>query len=325
MEPSVSPTLNSSSSSNLFDELPKEKSWGVTELYQWEGFWYALPHLKAAITARSQFEASDDDILLASSMKTGTTWLKALIPSIMHCNGEEDSDDDDDSNDPLLRNHPNALMPSIVQIFQENPNPYLSGMCSPRLFRAHLPYAMLPESVKTSGCKIVYITRNPKDTFVSLWHFSNAARTPEKGPSPLNKAFESFCKGVHPFGPFHDHVLEYWKESVKKSEKILFLKYEDLKRDTRGQLKKLASFLGRPFVKESELDKVIRRCSLERLKNLEVNKNGVDNLLGIANSLYFRRGTVGDWKNSLSTEMKERLDNITKMKLEGSGLDLETS
>ncbi|KAF8378547.1 hypothetical protein HHK36_029890 [Tetracentron sinense] len=112
-------------------------------------------------------------------------------------------------------------------------------------------------------------------------------------------AFESFCNGVHPFGSFHDHVLGYWKESLEKPQKILFLKYEELKKEPRAQMKKLASFLGKPFVKEEEVDKVLWRCSFDRLKNLEVNKNGVDPWVGMLHSSYFRLGNIGDWKNKL--------------------------
>lgn len=274
-----------------------------------------LPSPEAAIAAKSHFEARDDDVLLASSMKTGSTWLKALIPSILSFEAEDDSD-------PLLKNHPNNLMPSFTVIFRENPNPDLSGMASPRLFRTHIPYTMLPESVKNSGCKIVYITRDPKDTFISLWHFLNKDAQPEDGyyPYPMTETFDKFCQGVHPFGPFHDHVLSYWNESLKRPEKILFLKYEEMKRDTKGQVKKLASFLGRPSLKDEELDKIVWRCSFDRLKNLDVNKYRIDPFLGTPYSPFFRLGIVGDWKNNLTAEMKERLDEITRNKLEGSGL-----
>ncbi|XWS10874.1 hypothetical protein CRYUN_Cryun38cG0035500 [Craigia yunnanensis] len=107
-----------------------------------------------------------------------------------------------------------------------------------------------------------------------------------KGPWSMNEASESFCRGVHAFGPFHDHVLCYWKESLKRPEKVLFLRYEDMKKDPKGQLKKMASFLGKPFAKEEEVNKVLWRCSLERLKNLEVNQHGVDPWLGIDYKFY---------------------------------------
>ncbi|XVF18592.1 hypothetical protein REPUB_Repub11eG0036300 [Reevesia pubescens] len=310
--------MESSFPSTLLDELPKETWWGF-DLYNWEGFWYRGPHLLSAIAAKSNFQASDDDLFLTSSMKTGTTWLKAIIPTIMNPKGRAN----DDVDDPLLKNHPNELIPSLeIQVFKEDPNPDLSGMLSPRLFRSHVPYFMLPESVKNSACKIVYITRDPKDTFLSLWHFKNSLITSMgKSPWPMNEAFESFCKGVHAFGPFHDHVLGYWKESLKRPEKILFFRYENMKKDPKGQLKKLASFLGKPFAKEEEVDKVLWRCSLERLKNLEVNQHGVDPWVNVDYKFYFRKGSVGDWENNITEEMKEKLDQVTAMKFEGSGLD----
>ena len=106
--------------------VPREKCWGDChgEFYQWQGFWYLKPHLEAAMVAKSRFEACNEDILLASSMKTGTTWLKALIPCIMSYKGHGH---DDNENDPLLEHHPNALIPSLVQNFQGNPD---SDLCS---------------------------------------------------------------------------------------------------------------------------------------------------------------------------------------------------
>ena len=190
-----------SSFSTSLSEVPNETWWGSNDLYNWEGFWYRDSHLSAAISASKNFQASDDDVFLTSSMKTGTTWLKAIIPTIMNPKGRTN----DDTDDPLLKHHPNELIPSLeLRLFKENPNPDHSGMPSPRLYRTHVPYSMLPESVKNSACKIVYITRDPKDTFVSLWHFINSWITNMgKGPWSMNEAFESFCRGVHAFGPFH--------------------------------------------------------------------------------------------------------------------------
>ncbi|XXG62396.1 hypothetical protein AAC387_Pa05g0760 [Persea americana] len=115
------------------------------------------------------------------------------------------------------------------------------------------------------------MSRKAKDTFVSMWHFMNTTRSDEEGPFPIKEAFESFCDGVHLFGPFFDHVLEYWKVSLEKPGNILFLNYEEMKHDPTRLVKRLAEFLGRPFDKEEDVDKVLWRCSLERLKGLDVN------------------------------------------------------
>ncbi|KAJ4719803.1 Sulfotransferase [Melia azedarach] len=296
------------------DQLPKQTFWENTELHKWEGFWYNATVIKGMLGFQSKYEARSDDVILASSMKTGSTWLKAVTANIMLSGCDHDSDDD----------MPHARIFTLEsRLGTGNIHPDdLLAMPSPRIFHTHLPFTSLPDSIKNSDCKIVYITRNPMDTLVSSWHFFNKVMQ-KPVPYPFEKAFDAFCNGIHFYGPYFDHVLQYWSESLKMPKKILFLKYEDLKRDPNGEVKKLASFLGRPFVNEDEVDKVVWKSSLERLKNLEVNKNGKLAHLAVTNSAYFRLGVVGDWKNYFTPEMKQRLDEITRIKLQGSGLHFE--
>ena len=49
----------------------------------------------------------------------------------------------------------------------------------------------------------------------------------------LRDAFEFLCEGLSIFGPYWDHVLGYWRASLESLERILFLKYEDLKKRMR--------------------------------------------------------------------------------------------
>nr|KJB13447.1 hypothetical protein B456_002G075200 [Gossypium raimondii] len=102
-------------------------------LTQFQGFWIPSRHVPTSsiISFQKYFQALDEDIIVVSKPKAGTTWLKAL----------------------------------------ENPNPDLFKIPSPRLFSTHLPYSMLADSIKCSNCRIVYITRNPFDIIASLRHF----------------------------------------------------------------------------------------------------------------------------------------------------------
>ncbi|CAN1161028.1 Cytosolic sulfotransferase 17 [Linum perenne] len=134
-----------------------------------------------------------------------------------------------------------------------------------------------------------------------------------------------------PYGPFHEHMLEYWEQSKTSPDKVMFIKYEDLRRDPKPHVRKLASFMGRPFDEEDdeEVEKVIWRSSFDRLKDLDVNKDNNTKphrpLLVplLKNSHFFRRGKVGDWRNHLTSEMAERIDDVTRVKLQGTGLYLE--
>ena len=112
-------------------------------------------------------------------------------------------------------------------------NSYQRNLDTP-LIVTHIPYTSLPKSIIDSRCKIIYICRDPKDVFVSLWHFIRKMRPKSVEPSAIEyvefeEAFELFCEGVSYFGPYWDHVLGYWRASLEYFEKILYLKYEDLR------------------------------------------------------------------------------------------------
>ncbi|GAA0143063.1 transferase [Lithospermum erythrorhizon] len=304
---------------DFLNQLKRTKFWDAMDICNWEGFWFEPGLVKSALTFQKTFEAQSDDVVLASTIKTGTTWLKALCLCIL-----EKNSDTNNNVDILEKECPQFQVPTIESLmYVTKPSPDVYSQPSPRLFHTHLPFSVLPESIKKSNCKIVYIARNPKDTLVSLWHFFNTIFRPDQEPYPLEKAVENFCNGVQQYGPFYEHVLQYYLESRKRPEKILFLKYEDLQRDPRGEVKKLASFLGKNMG-EKEVDKVLWRCSLERLKNLEVNKNG-SVLHAVPNSSYFRLGVVGDWKNYLTPEMEDRINETTSLKLDGFGLHFDAS
>ncbi|OMO72988.1 hypothetical protein COLO4_27329 [Corchorus olitorius] len=79
---------------------------------------------------------------------------------------------------------------------------------SPRLLPTHLAFSLFPNSMASGACRFVYICRNPKDAFVSLWHFFNKLRSLKQVPPlSLEDALDSFSKGVSFCGPFWDHVL----------------------------------------------------------------------------------------------------------------------
>ncbi|MED6120207.1 hypothetical protein PIB30_018798 [Stylosanthes scabra] len=113
---------------------------------------------------------------------------------------------------------------------------------------------------------------------------------PSQYPSPrilsTHVPFVLLPKGRNSHGPFWDHVLEYWKESLEKPEKVMFL-------------------------------------SFDNLRNLKVNQTGtIPTTMGfeLQNKSFFRRGKIGDSKNFLTPEMIEKINTITEMKLAQHGL-----
>ncbi|XP_050376605.1 flavonol 3-sulfotransferase-like [Argentina anserina] len=314
----------------MFSTLPKVRAWGGdSDYYQYQGFWYPQMFLEGVIWSQQSFRARETDIYLATFPKCGTTWLKALMSTIQNRNNQSQS------NHSLLTNNPHECVPFLELLaHKENPNAYVESLPSPRLLATHISYSSLPDSiVKTSGTRIVCIARNPKDVLVSLWEFTQKIRRKTSNGKletlPLEEAFDMFCKGPSVAGPFWDHVLGYWEASKENPDKVLFLKYEDMKKDAEECVKRLAQFMRQPFSLEEEklgvVQEVMSFCSFENLSNLEVNKSGAVNLTStkaLDNDIFFRKGQVGDSKNHLTSEMLEQLDKITEQKLEAAGLKL---
>ncbi|XP_022715965.1 flavonol sulfotransferase-like [Durio zibethinus] len=298
------------------------KGWMTEHLVHYHGFWLTpKAALKGVMWIQDHFKPRPTDIFLATFPKTGTTWLKALVFAIINRTRYDFSDH------PLLTTGPHDCFPFLDAYLYQNDQSVsnLDAFPSPRLLSTHMPYTLLPDS--SAGSRFVYICRDPKDVLVSKWLFMNKLRPKELPPLSLEEAFKLFCQGISHYGPYWDHVLGYWKESLKTPEKILFLKYEELKKEPLVVVKRLAEFLGHPISMGEEskgvVQEIVRLCSFENLTNLEVNKRSLQKFSSdiiVDSRHFFRKGEVGDSKNYLTAEMIERLDEITVDKIYGSGL-----
>jgi len=285
----------------------------------YKNYW-CRPHLVGRIMQlQNTFKPRRDDIILATLPKCGTTWMKALAFTITNRSRYTFSDH------PLLTTNPQYLVPFIEIPDAGRDNTYLETLPSPRLLSTHLPLSMLPPETSSLGCRVVYLCREPKDALVSRWHFEN--KIVEGSNIELDKAFSMFCEGFSPSGPFWDHCLEYWKESLARPDEVLFLKYEEIKSNPEQVVRQLAKLLGVPITQEEEsagvVQEVVNLCSFDNLTSLKVNQTGgVDhgNKIFVENSVFFRKGKVGDWANHMSEEMGEKIDRVIQEKLKGSGL-----
>ncbi|BAF15276.1 cytosolic sulfotransferase 8 [Oryza sativa Japonica Group] len=331
--PSPSHEVDAETDEELYKQFTDSvSSWPSSEpmpflpLYRHDKGWYSsLMPMVGAMVADARFAARPSDIIVATLPKSGTTWIKALLYATVH-RREHPAD--------AAADHPfNSLGPHECvnfleyQLYTNNRVPDLGRLPDPRLFATHVPFTSLPSAAAASGCKVVYVCRDPKDNLISMWDFANKFRARE-GQEPMSPEAiaELFCLGVSPSGPYWDHVLGYWGAHVARPEQVLFFRYEEMKLDAAAHVRRLAEFVGLPFSAEEEeggvVDAIVRLCSFDHMIGLEATKSGKTELVvgTAANSSFFRRGQVGDWANHLSPEIAQRIDAITEARFNGSGL-----
>ncbi|KAG9143602.1 hypothetical protein Leryth_019193 [Lithospermum erythrorhizon] len=159
-----------------------EKGWS-SPLYQFQGFWHHPKMLQGFLDSQKHFQAQDSDVILITFPKSGTTLLKALLFSII--NRQKHSPLSQER--PLLTKNPHALVPFLKFSSTTNTSGLLATLS---------PIGLLPNSILESKCKLVYLSRNPKDTFVSYWHFAMNSRPKDySGISLIEEEVTMFSKG----------------------------------------------------------------------------------------------------------------------------------
>jgi len=141
-----------------------------------------------------------------------------------------------------------------------------------------------------------------------------------------NDLIKAFVSDLAFNSPMNGHVLDFWK--IRDEPNILFLFFEDMKRNLDQEVKKVIKFLGKNYSQE-EVDKLCKHLSFESIKsNKMVNKD--EEIKEMMNSVgrtfkedefsFIRKGEVGTFKNELSSEEIKMLDEYAKdSKLEAAG------
>lgn len=260
------------------------------------------------------FQAREDDILIATFPKAGTTWTQEIVDLIM-LNGDVEK---------------SMRAPCFVKVpfIDLNPKPMLSGvdaanaMKSPRLLKTHLPIQLVPPSFWEKNVKVIYVARNAKDCMVSYFHFQRMNKTlPD--PGTWNEYFSTFLAENVAWGSWFDHVIGWWK--VKDKHQILYVFYEDMIEDPRREIRKISTFLGKELTEEV-VDAIQHHTSFDAMKDNPMTNCSVlpSSIFDQSISPFIRKGKVGDWKNHFLVAQNIVFDEEYKKKMEGSGLNFRT-
>jgi hypothetical protein len=251
---------------------------------------------------RRDFEVHDDDVFVVTYPKAGTTWMEQVVLLLVNSGVQGDL--------------PLGTAVPWVETLPQRPGglqAFLAGMKGRRLFNSHLPHPLMP-GVSSGRGKFVCVIRNPKDVAVSFFHHDRSKNDYE---GSWDQYFERFLAGDVHFGRVFEHVRDWWAARTT-NDAVLVVSYEEMKADLREVAGRVARFID-VDPKGALLDHIVAESDFRAMAN-----NPKTDLSWVPQRAdrpgHYRRGVVGDWRNSFSAEQEARFDAACEQVLAGSGL-----
>ncbi|XP_056422387.1 amine sulfotransferase-like [Hyla sarda] len=273
-----------------------------SNLYRYQGFCFFKELMPPEyIDSLQNFKIKEDDVFMITYPKSGTIWTQHIL-SLIYSEGYRNGTEQIETSERI---------PWIeFQFLHKNDH---NSRPSPRLFASHLSSRFVPQGLKNRKAKVIYVMRNPKDVIKSLYHFEAMAAFAETSPD-FDHFFMKFLEGDVFAGSWFDHVLGWYKH--KEDFNILFIKYEDMIMDLRSVVKQICTFLGKALDDES-LDIVVKKATFNEMKKepLANKENMPEEFFDSKVGQFMRKGTIGDWKNTMTVAQSEAFDRIYQEKM----------
>lgn len=253
-------------------------------------------------TAWNDFAFRDDDIVIATYAKAGTTWTQQIVGQLVF-GGADDVPVHEISPWLDLRAPPAAQKHAL-----------LAAQTHRRFIKTHLPVDAL---VYSPRAKYLYIGRDGRDVAVSLYnHHASATEgwfrmlndTPGRVgppmPPPAATAAEAFdtwlAQDGAPFWPFFSSVRSWWE--IRHLPNVLFVHYADLKRDLAGQMRRIADFLG-ITLDAAQWAAAVEHCSFDYMRAHGQHTVPAGGAMWRGGAVSFlHRGEAGRWRELLSPQ-----------------------
>jgi aryl sulfotransferase len=253
-------------------------------------------------TAWNDLVFRDDDIVIATYAKAGTTWTQQIIGQLLF-NG--------DPNIAVAEMSPwldLRVPPKEVKL------PIVEAQTHRRFLKTHLPVDALRFSPKA---KYVYIGRDGRDVVWSMYnHHANANDkwyealndTPgrvgppiERPPSDIRRYWRDWMdRDGHPFWAFWENVRSWW--GIRDLPNVRFLHFANLKKDLPGEMRRIAEFLDIP-IDESRWPAIVEHCTFDWMKKNATQSVPLGGSFWDAGAeVFINKGINGRWQNVLTAQ-----------------------
>ena len=267
---------------------------------------YQNHHLDS--TRWEPFEPRDDDIIVSTPYKCGTTWTQMIIINLIYLDAEEVPSLDHVSPWVDARMGPLDMVMGLLDGIEER-----------RCIKSHLGLDGLPYYPQA---KYVCVGRDARDVFMSLWnHWGNytdqmyemmgtgQVGDPMPGRTEDLRAtwrdwitrswFDWESEGYPYWGNMH-HIQSFW--DYRHLTNILMVHYNDLTTDPEGQIKRIADYLDVDVTAE-QVTRIAQATHFDTVKkNASKLLPRLDQMFAGGADAFIFKGTNGRWREVLSDE-----------------------
>ena len=221
-----------------------------------------------------------DDVFLTCYPRSGNTWVRFLIGNLIQ------------QDQPADFMNLEKLVPDMYRTADW----VLRRLPRPRILKSH-------ECFDPRYRKVIYLVRDPRDVAVSNYHQELKLGSIPEGYS-IERFVPRWMEGQFwsRIGSWADHVLS-WVSTRQEHEGFLFLRYEDLQKDPKAELARVAAFLSRKSAPEA-LAKAVELSSADRMRALEAGQGSrwVSTYRTRQDKPFVRTATAGGWRSTLPAD-----------------------
>jgi aryl sulfotransferase len=251
-------------------------------------------------TIWNDFKFRDDDIVIATYAKAGTTWMQQIVGQMLF------GPDPDLAVAELSPWLDLRVPPKDVKL------PAVEAQTRRRFLKTHLPVDAL---VVSPRARYIYIGRDARDVVWSFYnHHANANElwysalndTPGRVGPPIDKPpgdvrqywHEWLERDGYPFWSFWDNARTWWQ--VRTLPNVLFVHYANMKRDLPGEMRRIAKFLDIP-IDERNWPTIVEYCTFDWMKRNAVKSVPLGGAFWDAGAeVFINKGVNGRWSEVLT-------------------------
>ena len=250
----------------------------------------------------NDFQFRDDDIIIGTYAKSGTTWTQQIVGQLAF-NGDPNLAVGEMSPWVDMR-----IPPIHVKM------PMIEAQTHRRILKTHLPVDALVFSHKA---KYLYVARDGRDIVWSMYnHFVNANElfyqaindTPGRVGPPLGRPpadireywREWLGKDGFPIWSFWENIRSWWE--FRELENVHFLHFNNLKSDLPEEMRQIAKFLDMS-IDETRWNDILEHCSFDWMKKNASKSAPMGGVFWDGGAeVFINKGVNGRWAETLTAE-----------------------